>query len=121
MTRPSVIDRLSDLDTGDQVTLTVDGDELRGEVSYRHRRPARQTDGVPSRGEVAVDIDLASGTVETHDLASEHLEVTVTETRPGRWETPEVELWAPVVHEDGYVVEDEFVGLGELEDLEADR
>lgn len=117
MTRPSRIDRLRDLEDGDVVTLTVRGKTLSGEVTHNHRMPAEAYDGVPVRGTLKVHIDLDTETYEAGDYPTESVEVSATERRPGRWGDATVTVWDPVI-EDDTIIHDDWMILGELEDVE---
>lgn len=112
----AVIDALRELDRGDEVRLTIGGDEYAGVVTEWFHDPAEYHDGLPIRGGLTVGLEFDDATVTHHDV--EHsATVFVTERRPGEFEAPTIEVWDPVV-EDGTVVEDDYRVLSEIEEVE---
>jgi len=117
MTRPSHIDRLCDLEEGDTVTLTVRETTLTGDVTHRHRTPAESYDGVPVRGSLIINIELNAETYQEGNYPTETVEVQALERRPGRWGDATATVWDPVVEDDTIVLDDWMI-LGDLEDVE---
>lgn len=114
----SIVDHLRELENQDTVRLTVDGEEYVGEVSYHHHESAERFDGIPASGSLVVDVELDDDSLDEHGAPSHALKISVTESLPGRWGDPDVKAWDPVVDDDGHIVDERFVELGSLEDVE---
>jgi hypothetical protein len=125
-----VMDALTGLEPGDDVTITVErnGEELEldGHVVDAYREePEKDGFGYVS-GSLDVDVELANSAVRELQeyegqwlrAATHSVDIHVKESRPGLWSDPSVSTWDPET-ENGTVVQDSWTGLGELRAVEA--
>ena len=116
----TLADKLKQLAADDAVTVRAGGNEYAGVVIECHYEPAGYPDGFPKRGSLSVGIELNNETVERHGLDSHHLNLGITERRPGEWTDADASLWVHVV-EDGEIVGEEYQPLGDITGVEAEQ
>lgn len=108
---------LDDVSEDDEITLTVDGTEYTGEVSYKHYAEAEFQDGVPITGMLSLDVELTNESVQETDAPSHQVTIHAQERKPGRWRPAKAAVWDPTV-EDGTIVEERYEELGTPEEVE---
>jgi len=116
--RASKVDQLLELDSGDSVELELDGDTYSGVVTtWHHDSAEKYADSVPVKGRLSIGVELDNQSVSEHDCPSHNVSILVTESRPERWDDPDVQIWEPVTDEDNYIVEEQYTDLGTLNDV----
>lgn len=86
-------EKLTDLNRGDSVTVTIDGDHYKGEITDTKRWKCELNQGFMESGSIAIYLELDAESVERHDLSENHLLVTATENVPRDWDVPKVSVY----------------------------
>lgn len=114
----SIAERLIESE-GQQIVLTIDGDEYSGYVDHIDYAPHIDRSPWAEEGELMAYIDLHGDVVDEYGFISTQLSAMAQEERPGEWTELNAAVWSPEV-EDGTVIEDGWEALGTIEDLEND-
>lgn len=132
MSQPNadVMDALTGLDPGDDVTLTmVHGPEeleLDGYVTdVYHEEPVSAAYGAVDPGSLSVDVELENSAVERlqefegewYPTASHSVDISAKDHGHGTWADLSVVMWTPEV-DDGMVISEGWTDLGELRSVE---
>lgn len=115
---PEYMETLLEYGDGDWITFVADGVEYEGVVTDVDRDPVDHADGIPIPGGLVIDIDAAVTTYEETDLPSEFVTIRAAERSRDSWKDVRATVWDPVVDEEGYIVDDEYHDLGEIESVE---
>jgi hypothetical protein len=102
--------RLTGLQKGDSVVVTVDGEQYTGEVIDKNRQKCDLVAGVMEDGYIGVYLQLDSETVDKYGLTSEHLVMGATEEVAGDFEPPTASVY-------DISEKESITSLGEIEDI----
>lgn len=104
-------EKLTELDRGDSVAVTIDGARYASEVIETRRWKCELKHGFMESGSISIRIELSADTIDRHDLSTEFLSITATETAPRSWKVPEASAYDPIERE-------ALDGLGAVTDVE---
>lgn len=105
--------KILEVEPGDMITLTTSEGEYTGYVTDGyHDELEYDSDGIPIYGSFMLSMDADNDTVESEELPSHAIRVHARAKRGGLTDW-EVTVWDPVTGDDGMIVDDEYVDLGE--------
>lgn len=79
-------ERLTELERGDDVSVTVDGREYCGTVTSTSRTECELAGAFMESGYVGVSVDLDAETVDRHGLSTDELSIGAEERGPRAWD-----------------------------------
>lgn len=80
--------RLTGLQKGDSVVVTIDGEQYAGEVIDKNRQKCDLVSGFMEDGYVGIYLQLDSETVNKYGLTTQHLVMGSTEEVPSDFKSP---------------------------------
>lgn len=92
-------ERLTELNHGDSVIVTVNGTRYRGDVTDTKRRKCELNRGFMESGSIAIYLGLNSKTGMDQDTSTECLLITATEDAPQAWDVPTASAYDPTKDE----------------------
>ena len=103
-------EQLTELDSGDSIVVTIDGNHYQGDVINTKRWMCELVSGFMESGSISIYLKLSTETSEARDTPTEHLLISATEDVPQVWDDPRASFYNPT--------EDETMAhIGNVEEL----
>lgn len=103
-------EQLTELNSGDTVAVTIDGDRYEGDVTDTKRWKCELVAGFMESGDLRIYLRLSTETVTRYAAPTEHLLITATEDVPRDWDTPQASFYRPAE-------EESTTQIGEIDDV----
>lgn len=92
-------ERLTELDEGDSIVVTVGDDQYSGDITETKRWMCELIGGFIESGSISIYLNLSPATIERHSPVTDQLVITATEDVPQSWDDPRALYYDPVENE----------------------
>lgn len=92
-------EKLTKLNRGDSVVVTIGGARYDGEVTEVKRWMCELNHGIMESGEFSIRIKLSTETVNQYELPAEYILISATEDVPQSWDVPQASVYEPLEDE----------------------
>lgn len=106
----SLGEKLTELQVGDSLIITVSGEHYTGEVVEINRQKCDLVSGFMEDGYIGVYMKLTSQTIEEQNLSVNHILIAATEKVPNDFEPPTASVY-------DLNSEDSVTSLGKIQDI----